>query len=158
MTGPFPFWGIIDVPNQTTVNKVYYKSWFHWNLASFLNIVKWGRLIWVRRSISEGRNWEWFSNKWKKWWKLNALTANTHAISPGFSLWSTWTHSRIRAPMYQGMAPKRKPMINLANKVKLIKVYKYTTKKKTKKDSKGKKISLIATQEVLPNNQLFQFF
>lgn len=44
------------------------------------------------------------------------LTAIVHATYPGFSLWSYLAQSRTNAPKYQGIAARKKPIMNLQRK------------------------------------------
>lgn len=45
--------------------------------------------------------------------RLKTLTAIVHAMSPGFSRQSKQAQNSIMAPMYQGIPPKKNPLINL---------------------------------------------
>ena len=43
----------------------------------------------------------------------SSLTAIVQAMYPGFSRGSILAQSKINKPTYQGMAPRKKPIINL---------------------------------------------
>lgn len=61
-----------------------------------------------------------------------SLTAIVQAMYPGFSRGSILAHSRTNSPTYHGIAPRKKPIINLQEgKNKLLKqAIKWKKKKK----------------------------
>lgn len=46
-------------------------------------------------------------------WFSERLTAMVQAMYPGFSRGSILAHTKMNTPMYHGIAPRRKPMMNL---------------------------------------------
>lgn len=46
-------------------------------------------------------------------WFSEILTAIVQAMYPGFSRGSILAHTKMNTPMYHGIAPRRKPMMNL---------------------------------------------